>query len=556
MSKFEHAFRELLDSLSQATLAVVRADELPLVLQRIADSARELIGSEYAAIGTTNDEREIDLFVQSGMEETAVSQLPTHPTGNGLLGVVLCQKETVRTAHIANDPRAVGFPVGHPPMKSFLGVPILFKGNTLGMLYLTNKLHEEAFSLLDEQLAIMLAAHAAAAIHKSLLLQESREQAHQLATKNRQLAALSKATLAITGELSLEKVLQQIVDAVRDLAQAEYAALGVPNSASGYLDNFIYSGLSSEEASHIGNLPRGLGLLGAIISEQRTVCVDNIAEDPRAVGCPPGHPPVNSFLGVPIMAGKEMLGNLYLANKVGATSFTEADQEIVELLAAQAAIAIQNAQLYEQVSRLAILDERTRIGMDLHDGVIQSIYAVGLTLESARLSLEGEGSEDTRALLETAVDGLNDAIRDIRNFILDLRPRHFGGDLEQGLSRLVREFRANTMVQVHSSTLPEGISGVPTAVSRAIFLTTQGALANVARHAHAKNVTLSLERDKHHIVLLVQDDGVGFDVRAARQAIGHGLSNMRARAKELNGTFYIESAQGAGTTLRLTLPWR
>lgn len=556
MSKFEDAFRELIDALSQATLAVVRADDLPSVLQQIVDSARELIGSEYAAIGTTNEAHEIDLFVQSGMEKTAVSQLPHHPTGNGLLGTVLCQKAPVRTAHIATDPRAVGFPMGHPPMKSFLGVPILFNQNILGMLYLTNKRHEESFSLLDEQLATMLAGHAAAAIRKSLLLQDSREQARQLAIKNHQLAALSKATLSITGELSLDKVLQQIVDSVRELAQAQYAALGVPNTTTGYLDNFIYSGLSAKEAANIGNLPRGYGLLGAIIAEKRTICVDNIADDPRAAGCPPGHPHMSSFLGVPIMAGKEMLGNLYLTNKLGGGAFTEADQEIVELLAAQAAIAIQNAQLYEQVSRLAILDERTRIGMDLHDGVIQSIYAVGLTLESTRLSLEEEGNEEAQELLQTAVNGLNDAIRDIRNFILDLRPRHFGGDLEQGLSRLVREFRANTMVQVQTSPLPEGISAVPTAVARAIFLTTQGALANIARHAHAKNVVLTLVREEQHIILLIQDDGVGFDVRAAKQAIGHGLSNMRARAKELNGTFQVDSAPGTGTTLRLTLPWR
>lgn len=556
MSQFEWAFREVLNSLSQATLAVAHADELPTVLQQIADSARELIGSEYGAIGTTDGAGEIGLFVQSGMEKTAVSSLLNHPTGKGLLGTVLHQKQPVRTAHIADDPRAVGFPIGHPPMQSFLGVPILFDEQILGMLYLTNKLGDEAFSLLDEQLAVMLAAHAAAAIHKSLLLQESREQARQLAIKNQQLAALSRATLAITGELSLDKVLQQIVDAVRELAQAQYAALGVPNTVSGYLDNFIYSGLSSEEAAKIGNLPRGLGLLGAIIAEKRTICVADINNDPRSNGWPSGHPAMKSFLGVPIMAGKEMLGNLYLTNKLGAEAFTEADQEIVELLAAQAAIAIQNAHLYEQVSRLAILDERTRIGMDLHDGVIQSIYAVGLTLESTRLSLEEDGNGEARELLQTAVHGLNEAIRDIRNFILDLRPRHFGGDLEQGLSRLVREFRANTMVNVQTSPLPEGISAVPTAVARAIFLTTQGALANIARHAHAQNVTLSLERNKHHLELLIQDDGVGFDVQAARQAIGHGLSNMRSRAKELNGFFHIDSAPGAGTTLRLTLPWR
>jgi signal transduction histidine kinase len=555
MSKFEHAFRELLDSLAQATLAVMRADELPMVLQQIADSARELIGSSYAAIGTTNDQQEIALFVHSGIDETAVSHMGALPKGEGLLGAILHQKEPIRTTDIAEDPRAAGFPAIHPPMKSFLGVPIMLDDTIIGMLYLTNKLHGEAFSLLDEQLATMMAAHAAVAIRKSTLLQDSRDQSRQLTIKNRQLGALNKAIQAITGQLTLDKVLQQIVDSVRELANAQYAALGVPN-ATGYLDSFIYSGLTAAEASQIGSLPRGLGMLGAIISEKRTICIPNLADDPRSVGFPPGHPPMGSFLGVPIMIAGEMLGNLYLTNKLDGNEFTADDQEIVELLAAQAAIAIQNAHLYEQVSRLAISDERTRIGMDLHDGVIQSIYAVGLTLESTRLSLAEQGNEEAQELLQTAVNGLNDAIRDIRNFILDLRPRHFGGNLEQGLSRLVREFRANTMVNVHTSPLPEGIGAVPTAVARTIFLTTQGALANIARHARAQNVTLFLQRHEHNIVVSISDDGIGFDVRAARQAVGHGLSNMRARAKELNGTFQIDSAPGRGTTLHLTLPWR
>ncbi len=344
------------------------------------------------------------------------------------------------------------------------------------------------------------------------------------------------------------------MEAARDLAGAEFAALGIPN-AVGYLESFVHVGMKPETVSRIPSLPQGRGLLGVIIQERRSVRLANLQEDPRAYGFPPGHPPMTSFLGVPIMAGHDTLGNLYLTNKRQALEFSPEDQEIVELLASHAAIAIQNARLYEQVGRLAILEERTRIGMDLHDGVIQSIYAVGLTLESVRLALP-EDDADAHQLLGYAVDGLNDAIRDIRNFILDLRPHRFTGDLAEGLGRLVREFRANTMIEVDFESLTAATAELSPASARAIFLTAQSALANVARHARAGRVAIALERQDNEVTLRIQDDGQGFDPGRQRETVGHGLSNMRARAEELEGRFQVQSAPGAGTTIQLTLPFR
>ncbi|MGD2050129.1 MAG: GAF domain-containing protein, partial [Chloroflexota bacterium] len=230
------------------------------------------------------------------------------------------------------------------------------------------------------------------------------------------LSALNEAALAIAAEVSLDKVLQQITDSARELAGARYAALGVPDS-EGHLEKFVTSGITPEVEAKIPHRPRGLGLLGAIVREGRSIRLPSITDDPRSVGFPPGHPPMTSFLGVPIIAGQEVLGNLYLTDKQGDPSdgrkdvieFTAADQKLVELLAAHAAVAIQNARLYEQVGRLAIVEERSRIGMDLHDGVIQSIYAVGLTLESARLLLPDDPVEANHIILQ-AISGLNDAI--------------------------------------------------------------------------------------------------------------------------------------------------
>lgn len=369
------------------------------------------------------------------------------------------------------------------------------------------------------------------------------------------LEAFNQAALAIAAELDIDKVLQLIVDLARDLVGANYAALAVGDwriPGGGDVHRFVYSGMSKDTVKKIGRWPRGMGLLGAVIHEQRVIRLVDMAEDPRSVGFPEGHPPMKSFLGVPIVGAGETLGNLYLSDKIEDAPFTDADQRLIEMLAAHAAIAIQNARLYSQVERLAILEERTRIGMDLHDGVIQSIYAVGLTLESTRLALPDEADEAS-SLLGVAIEGLNEAIRDIRNFILDLRPRRFAGDVQQGMAQLVREFQANTMVPV-SISIPEKLADLPLPLGRAIFLTTQEALANVARHARASKVKLAMHCTDQRVKLTIQDDGRGFDTSNEMLRVGHGLANMQSRAEGLGGAFSLSSAPGQGTTIFIDLP--
>jgi signal transduction histidine kinase len=378
------------------------------------------------------------------------------------------------------------------------------------------------------------------------------EYRQELEERNRQLAALNQATMAIAGELSLERVLQKIVDSARELVDATYAAMGVPNS-DGEIELFIYSGMPTEVANKMAHYPRGLGLLGVIMREKRPIRLPHLSDDPRSVGFPAHHPPMDSFLGVPVVGGAHVLGNLYLTDKKSAPEFTAGDQEVVEMFAAHAAVAIQNARLYEQVGRLAIVEERARIGMDLHDGIIQSIYAVGLTLESVKLVITQQPDRADK-LLDRAIEGLNDTIRDIRNFILDLRPQRFRGDVDVGISRLVREFQANAMVSVKLDVEQESVASLPTPIARAIFLTTQEALANIARHARATQVTVKAHQQEGCIRLVVADNGRGFDSATQNQTIGHGLSNMRARAEELQGTCSIWSTPGEGTRIELSLP--
>lgn len=369
------------------------------------------------------------------------------------------------------------------------------------------------------------------------------------------LEALNNAALAIASELDVDKVLQLIVDSARELGNAKYAALAVGDwrmPGPGNVHRFVVSGLPREEIKKIAHWPQGLGLLGAVIHGQQAIRIESIEEDTRSVGMPAGHPPMEGFLGVPITGAGETLGNLYLTNKLSGDEFDDNDQRLIEMLAAHAAVAIQNARLYSQVERLAILEERTRIGMDLHDGVIQSIYAVGLTLESTRLALP-DGADEVSNLLDTAIEGLNDAIRDIRNFILDLRPRRFAGDVQQGLAQLVREFQANTMVPV-SITVPERLDDLPLPQGRAIFLTTQEALANIARHARATKVDIALLYKANQALLTIRDNGRGFDITNESLRVGHGLANMQARAESLHGTFDIQSSAENGTKVSIKLP--
>jgi signal transduction histidine kinase len=542
----------LLEAICQATLEISQVGSLAETLQRIADVARDLLGAEYAILATFELEDLAEKFIFSGVDQKTADSIAHPPQGIGLLGSLSDKRKTIRVSELSEHPEFTGFPANHPVMNSFLGMPIEQNGTVYGRIYLANKVNDHSFTPVDEQLLRLFASHAAVAIQNAQLMEASRRQRGQLQQRNRQFAALDKATMAIASELTLDKVLQQIVDVARELADAQYAALGVPNN-QGFLDAFIDSGMEPDVESGIPHQPKGLGLLGAIIKERQTNRIPRIGDDPRSVGFPEGHPPMVPFLGVPVIAGGETLGNLYLTNKLGADEFTQMDQDLVEILAAHAAVAIQNARLYEQVGRLAIVEERTRIGMDLHDGIIQSIFAVGLTLESTKLSLP-HNPEDADELLTYAIEGLNATIRDIRNFILDLRPHRFQGNLEQGLGRLVREFQANTMVAVSLSAEKAALAMLSASGARSLFLSAQEALANIARHAQAKQVFMTVEAQDNYVILRVADDGRGFDMAAKSYSVGHGLSNMRARAEDLNGSFAIESAPGRGTTVKLAFP--
>ncbi|MCC6904732.1 MAG: GAF domain-containing sensor histidine kinase [Anaerolineae bacterium] len=305
----------------------------------------------------------------------------------------------------------------------------------------------------------------------------------------------------------------------------------------------------------MGELPIGRGLLGELLKpDATTIRIKDIADDVRSAGFGINHPSMRGFLGVPIRTRGKLLGNLYLTDKSDGPEFTAEDQIIIETLASYAAVAIENARLYRQIQRLAVLEERERIGMDLHDGIIQSIYAVGLMLEHASYEAESNPSS-IQMRLHQAIDGLNTAIKDIRSYIRDLRPTRFqGADLSVALFTLAQEFQANTLADVRLDFDDAVVPHLSEEAARIAFHIVQEALSNAARHAAATELTIQARLNHGHIVVQIRDNGLGFSATERTGQTGYGLSNMQVRAQSVGGVTSIESTPGHGTTVTLKLP--
>lgn len=379
--------------------------------------------------------------------------------------------------------------------------------------------------------------------------------AQDLERMNSQLHALREAVLAISSDLSLPEVLQRIVISAATLAHAKYAALGVPDDSGKVLAEFVVHGISDEEKKRISHPPRGLGVLGVIMSEQKPLRLRSITDHPRSAGFPMGHPPMGSFLGVPVLFKGHCLGNLYITNKIDAEEFSAEDEHLIEWLASHAAIAIEHARLYEEVQRLSIVEERQRIGMDLHDGVIQSIYAVGLQLEFIRALIEDGDTKQAHERLGGTIEALNRTIRDIRSYILDLRPHQFqGDDLEVGVRRLLAEFKANSLIVTDLEIDSDACQAISPEARLAIFQITQEALANVAKHSRATRVKIQIFSNGATLKMSVEDNGVGLPHDGGVRRMGHGLNNMAQRARTIGGSFEVNSEQGRGTAITVSVP--
>ena len=369
------------------------------------------------------------------------------------------------------------------------------------------------------------------------------------------LNAVDEAARAIAGLLDVEEALQLIVERVRTLVGAGYAALGIVGPDD-QIQRFITSGMTFAEREAIGPLPRGRGLLGLIIREERSYRIPNIAAHADSSGFPANHPPMTSFLGVPVTSAGRSVGNFYLTDKAGAAEFTPTDQRLVELFALHAGIAIDNARLHQQAADYAIVQERDRIGRDLHDGIIQSLYAVSLSLEDVPEIMVSSPAE-AEGRVDAAIDSLQSSIRELRNFIYGLRPETFdGADVPAGIVALTEQFRYNTLVDVDLDVDPDAGKSLPPEHGAELLQIVREALSNAARHSRARHLVISFRATDGAIDLVVADDGVGFDASAQVPAGHQGLGNMQARAAAIGAVMTVESAAGTGTRIIVVLPGR
>jgi signal transduction histidine kinase len=367
---------------------------------------------------------------------------------------------------------------------------------------------------------------------------------------------LIEAGLALASELDLDAVLKRIVSLAVDLTGASYGALGVLDEHVPRIEHFITQGIDEATRARIGSHPVGKGILGLLIKERRPMRIPDIGADPRSAGFPPNHPPMHSFLGAPVLALGKVFGNLYLTEKVGAAEFSDEDEAALVVLATQAGVAIENARLIEEtqlaqeeLARLELLEERERIAKELHDGVIQSLFAVGMSLQGAAGMVR---DAEVARRIEGSVEDIDRAIRDLRNYIFGLRPGILADrQLDQALNELAREFEDRTEVLTIVDVDEEIASELAGRASDVVQLTRE-ALSNIGKHAEATSCRITLRRSDGGAELEIDDDGIGFDVDGPSH--GMGLENLRARVEGLGGALTIVSIAGEGTTVRAALP--
>ncbi len=367
--------------------------------------------------------------------------------------------------------------------------------------------------------------------------------------------ALIEAGLTLSTELDLETVLQRIVELGLEVSGARYCALGVIGT-DGMIERFITAGVSDEVREQIGAPPAGHGILGLLMAEAQPLRLSNISEHPRSFGFPANHPPMTTFLGVPVRAWGRVFGNLYLTEKAGAAQFDEADEETVMVLATQAGVAIENARLYaeamhaqSELRRLEVMDERERIAQELHDGVIQSLFAVGMGLQGAAAMA---GDEEMARRIENAVEEIDRAIRDLRNYIFGLRPGILADrQLGQAIDQLAKEFSQHSDVVIVAD-VDEALAAELASKAADLVQLVREALSNVVRHAGASTCRVTFRRDPEGTLVEIDDDGIGFD--PLEPVTGMGLTNLRERATRLGGRLELTSSAGNGTTVRAIIP--
>ena len=359
-----------------------------------------------------------------------------------------------------------------------------------------------------------------------------------------------EATLLLEADLDLPSLLRHIVGEAQSMTNARYGALGVLDEEGTALSEFITVGMDAGEEAGIGARPVGRGVLGLLISNPRAMRSARLQSHESSYGFPPGHPPMTSFLGVPIRVRDTVYGNLYLTDKIGWSEFTRDDEALIEALAVAAGIAIENARLHARVQEVAVYEERDRLARDLHDTVIQRLFAIGLSLQSMTSKPDAERNAERLAKTITDVD---DTIRQVRTSIFELGSDGMGQGTRDQVLVLIKELRSIVGFDIRVSLDGPIDTAVPDVVSENLLAVIREAVTNIGRHANASAASVSVDLNDGHCRLQVVDNGQGLPTT---QSVGGGLGlgNLRRRAEKLHGQCTIDSPDGGGTRLVWLVP--
>jgi signal transduction histidine kinase len=537
-----------LRGLVDAGIALSSELSLDGLLQRLVETAAELTGARYAALGVIDKSGQaLERFLTTGIDPETHAAIGDLPRGRGILGVLIREGQTLRLHDIADDPRSVGFPRHHPPMQTFLGVPIRLRGVAYGNLYLTEKEGGGDFTEQDEELTQLLAAQAAVAIENARLYESSTRWL-------RQLESLNEIGNALASELELEPLLGLVARRLREFVDARLVLIALPSGGS------LRVAAAEGEGSYgvVGmELEFAGSKAGRVLERGRSERIDSVLEDPEVDQQAARRLGVHSALFVPLVARGRGIGVAIAHDKIGpGPSFNDDDLRLAETLAQRAAVAVD---LSERVSRDAVRRvveaqelERARLARELHDETGQALTSILLGLKPLEQTAQ---TDETLAAVASVRELVVSTLQDVRRLAVELRPSaldDFG--LVSAVERLAQTFREQSGMQVDLETRL-GEERLPGEVETALYRIVQEALTNIVKHAEASRVSILLTRKDGSALAVVEDDGLGFDPGATRDE-GLGLVGMRERVALVGGRLRIESATGAGATLVAEVPLR
>ena len=534
--------------LVDAGIALSSELSLDALLQRIVETAALLTGARYAALGVIDKSGQaLERFLTAGIDAETHAAIGDLPRGRGILGVLIREATSLRMHDLADDPRSVGFPRHHPPMKTFLGVPIVLRGVAYGNLYLTEKEGDEDFTVQDEELTQLLAAQAAVAIENAHLYESSTRWL-------RQLESLNAIGNALGSEIELEPLLGLVARHLRDLVDARLVLIALPDA-----EELRVAAAEGEGAYGVVGLRLEFtgSKAGRVLERGRSERVDSVLEDPEIDQQAARRLGVHSALFVPLLARGGGIGIVIAHDKSGPDpSFTDDDLRLAETLAARAAVAVE---LSERVSRDAVRRvveaqelERARLARELHDETGQALTSILLGLKPLE---QTAATDEARAAVAALRELVVSTLQDVRRLAVELRPSaldDFG--LVPAVERLAETFRDQSGLRVDLES-QLGEERLPREVETALYRIIQEALTNIAKHADATHVSILLTLRDASVAAIVEDDGSGFDPSASPGG-GLGLVGMRERVGLVGGRLRIESAAGSGTTVLGEVPLR